>query len=210
MLKYKSLPALKPKEKLIRLTEIIDKVVDASTVLDDQTRLALKGFSMYARDFLARTPKASSYQITALTSGLLDYWNQRIKPEIVIFWTELKNNGIELERKNPLQFALEKNRFRTVELGIDARNNWETLKKSDILQATYSQDEIEKIDKIIAEDENRRLGILKKYLKKKEIPRSQYLKFGECMAYFANCHLFEKYFLPAEIEELHSLWKTND
>ena len=201
------MPSLKPKEKLIRLTEIIDKVVDASTVLDDQTRLALKGFSLYARDFLARSPKPNSYQITSLTSGLLDYWNQRIKPEIEIFWTELKNNGIELERKNPLRFALEKNRFRTVELGIDARNNWDTLKKSDILQSTFSPSEIEKIDKIIADDENRRLAVLKKCLRKNDIPRSQYLKFGECMAYFANCHLFEKYFTAEDVEKLYEIWK---
>lgn len=204
------MPALKPKEKLIRLTEIVDKVVDASTVLDDQTRLALKGFSMYARDFLARSPKPSTYQITSLTSGLLDYWNQRIKPEIEIFWTELKKNGIELDRKNPLRFALEKNRFRTVELGMDARNNWEELKKSEILRSTFTEDEIKKIDRIIAEDENRRLATLKKYLKKKDVPRSQRLKFGECMAYFANCHLFEKYFTAAEIEELYALWKKSE
>ena len=201
------MPSLKPKEKLIRLTEVIDKVVDASTVLDDQTRLALKGFSLYARDFLARSPKPNSYQITSLTSGLLDYWNQRIKPEIEIFWTELKNNGIELERKNPLRFALEKNRFRTVELSIDARNNWDELKKSDILQSTFSQSEIEKIDKIIADDENKRLAVLLKCLRKNDIPRSQYLKFGECMAYFTNCQLFEKYFSTEDVEKLYEIWK---
>ena len=164
---------LKAKENLIRLTEIIDKVVDSSSVLDDQTKIGLKGLSMYTRTFLAQTPKVNAYQITSLTNGLLEYWNHRIIPEIEMFWEELKKHGIELERKNPFRFALEKNRFRTVELGIDARNNWEELKKSKLLEAIYSPEEIEKIDHIIAEDERKRLAILEKYLRKKEIPRSQ-------------------------------------
>lgn len=200
---------MKPKEKLIRLTEIIDKVVDASTVLDEQTRVGLKGLSLYARNVIARTPKLNASQVKTLTNELLSYWNRNIRVEIENFWTELMNNDIHLERFNPLRFALEKKRFSSVELGIDARNNWDELKKADSLQSAFSPEEIAQIDEIIANDEKKRLALLKKCLRKKEIPKSQYLKFGESMAYFVNCHLFEKYFTEEEVKELYELWKNH-
>ena len=66
--------------------------------------------------------------------------------------------------------------------------------------------EIEKIDTIIADDENRRFEILKKCLRKKNIPRTQYLKFGECMAYMNYCGLWDKYFNKEEVQKLYDIW----
>ena len=158
------------------------------------------------RDLLEKEPKMNSYGLNSLKSEFLTYWNESIHPDTERFWKELKSNKIDYERKEPIRFALEKNRFRRVDQGIDARKHWSVLKSTKEVQEKFSKAEIEKIDNIIAEDENRRLEILKKCLRKKKIPQSQYLKFGECMAYIDNCRLWGKYFTQKEVEELYDIW----
>lgn len=199
---------LKNIDKLIWTTKINDKVVDRSTIMDEKTKEASKNLSKYTRDFLEKEPKINSYGLNSLKSGLLTYWNESINPDTESFWTELKDNGIDYERKEPLKFALEKNQFRRVDQGMDARKHWSELKKRKEIIDRYSKTEIEKIETIIAEDENRRLEILKKCLRKNKIPQSQYLKFGESMAYMNNCGLWNKYFNKEEVEQLYDIWKN--
>ncbi len=195
-------------EKLILTTKINDKVVDSSTIMDEKTKEAFKYLSKYTRDLLQKEPKMNSYGLNSLKSGLLTYWNESINPDTEIFWTELKDSGVDYERKEPLRFALEKKRFRKVEQGIDARNHWKGLKKLTEVQQRLSKTEIEEIDDIILKDEKQRIELLKKCLRKKEIPQTQYLKFGECMAYANNCRLWDRYFKQSEVDELYDIWKN--
>ena len=148
----------------------------------------------------------NSYGLNSLKNGLLFYWNNSINPDTERFWTELKANGIDYERKEPLRFALAKNRFGKVDQGMEARRNWNVLKDLKEIRDNYTKSEIEQIGNIIAEDEKRRVGILQKCLMKKEIPQSQYLKFGECMAYMTNCGLWDIHFNIGEVEELNNIW----
>jgi hypothetical protein len=196
------------KEKLILTTEIHDKVVESSTAFDEQTKQVFKNFSKWTRDVLESNSKTNFYQLKSLTNDLLTYWNESINPDTEKFWLELRKHAIDFERKEPLRFALEKNRFRRVDQGIDARKYWKQLKQLRSIKVSFTEEEIKRIEKIIEEDEQRRLKILEKCLRKKEIPRTQYLKFGECMAYFANCQLFANYFTPAEVEALYGIWKN--
>jgi hypothetical protein len=193
-------------DKLILTTKINDKVVDRSTIMDEKTKEAFKNLSKYTRDLLEKEPKMNSYGLNSLKSGLLTYWNESINPDTESFWTGLKDNGIDYKRKEPLKFALEKNQFRRVDQGMDARKHWFELKKRKEITDKYSITEIEKIETIIADDENRRLEILKKCLRKNEIPQTQYLKFGECMAYMNNCGLWGKYFNKEEVQQLYDIW----
>lgn len=199
---------LEHKEKLWRTTEIHDNQIDVSTLFDDYTKQAFKTQSKFIRDFLTNNPKANSYQLRTLTSELLTYWNESIKPETEAFWTELRKNNIHFERKEPLKYALTKGRFRNVEQGMDARNYWTNLKGEQSIIDNFTQAQIRVIDKIILDDEQRRHDILKKCLIKKVIPQTQYLKFGECMAYFANCRLWNKYFTTGQVEGLYDIWKN--
>lgn len=195
-------------EKLILTTKINDKVVDSSTIMDEKTKEAFKNLSKYTRDLLEKEPKMNSYGLNSLKVGLLTYWNESINPDNESFWTELKTNGIDYERKEPLRFALDKKRFRQVEQGIDARNHWTQLKELKEIQQRFTKTEIEEIDDIISKDEKQRIEILKKCLRKKEIPQTQYLKFGECMAYANNCRLWNNYFSQTEVDELYDIWKN--
>jgi hypothetical protein len=187
-------------------TLICDKVVDRSILMDEKTKEAFTNLSKYTRDLLEKDPKMNSYGLNSLKNGLLTYWNESINPDTESFWTELKDNGIDYERKEPLKFALEKNQFRRVDQGMDARKYWSDLKQRKEITDKYSSTEIEKIERIIEEDEIRRLDILKKCLRKNGIPQTQYLKFGECMAYMNNCGLWNKHFNKEEVEQLYEIW----
>lgn len=196
------------REKLWLTTEIHDNFVDLSTVLNEQTKQAFKTQSKFIRDFLTNNPKINSYQLRTLASELLTYWNESIKPDTEAFWTELRKNDIDFERKEPLKYALTKGRFKNVEQGMDANIYWIKLKNEKSIIDKFTQIEIKEIDNIIAVDEKRRYDILKKCLSKNAIPQTQYLKFGECVAYFANCHLFEKYFTTEQVEALYEIWEN--
>jgi hypothetical protein len=89
---------------------------------------------------------------------------------------------------------------------MSARKSWEKLRVSNSIAERFSPDEIATLDQIIETDENTRLRILKKCLFKKNIPQTQYLKFGECYAYFFNCKLFQKYFTANEVSGLYQIW----
>lgn len=195
-------------DQLVRTTTIQDKIVSASALLDEQTKQALHNQSAFVREFLANNPKANSYQQKLLASQILTYWNESINSDTEAFWSEIKRNDVAIERKEPLTFALEKGWFRNVEQGIDARNHWSLLKHLPTVRERYSQAEIERLDRIIEEDEKKRHEVLKKCLAKKAIPQTQYLKFGECMAYFGRCNLFEVYFTTDQVEELYLIWRN--
>jgi hypothetical protein len=195
-------------EKLALTTKINDKIIISSVIMDDNTKEAFLNLSKYTRDFLEKEPKMNSYGLNSLKNGLLTYWNESINPDTEKFWAELKVQNIDYERKQPLRFALDKNRFRRVDQGMGARKHWTELKKLKEIKDNYTTSEIEQIENIISEDEKRRLGILKKCLIKKEIPQSQYLKFGECWAYMSNCELWNRYFNKDEVEELLNIWKN--
>ena len=193
-------------EKLILTTEIQDKIVHSSIILDEKTKEAFKNLSKYTRDLLVKESKMSSSGINSLKNSLLIYWNESITPDTEKFWSELKINKIDYERKEPLRFAIDKNYFRRVEQGIDAKKHWTELKKMKEIKDNFTGNEIEQIDNIIVEDETQRHNILEKCLRKNEIPKTQYLKFGECMAYMNNCDLLNKYFSKEEVERLYKIW----
>ena len=195
-------------EQLLRAVEIHDYLIDTSIAFNEPTKQYFRNLSQYVRDILITNPRLNSYQCKTLAHELLSYWNESINPITENFWTELKSHNIDFERKEPLKFALTKKRFRNVEQGIDAKNNWAELKKMNSIIDRFSKTEIEEIENIIAEEQERRLEILKKCLEKNSIPQLQYLKFGECMAYFINCQLLDKYFAQEEIKELNNIWKN--
>lgn len=195
-------------DQLVRATEIQDRIVNASTLLDEKTKQALHNQSAFVRDFLVKKPIANSYEKKMLASELLTYWNETVNPDTEAFWSEMKLHCVDIERKDPLRFALDKGWFRNVEQGIDARNHWSSLKQLATVRDRYTQIEIERLDEIIEDDEKKRHQVLKNCLAKNAIPQTQYLKFGECMAYFGRCNLFEVYFSAEQVERLYEIWKN--
>ncbi|MEP2280856.1 hypothetical protein [Maribacter sp.] len=198
-------------EQILKTAEIHERIVCESTEIDSKTKPYFLELSKFTKDCLNDKTKAgkfSSYQIKSLENELLTYWNETISVETEKFWSEILIQKLDINRKEPLKFALSKNRFRNVEQGIGARKYWRELKIIKSIKDQYSESEIKKIDQIIDEDEKNRIGILKKCLSKKTIPKSQYLKFGECMAYFTSCGLFDTYMTEKDVYELHEIWRN--
>ena len=191
-------------EKLLNTIQIENKLVKDSKYFDNKDKEAIADFRNYYIDRISNEPITLT-QLKSITNNILTYWKESIGIDTELFWIELKKNNIDFERKDEINFALEKNRFRRVDVGIGARKYWTVIKDFDSIRNRFSKDEIEKISLIIENDEKTRLEILKKCLRKKEIPQTQRLKYGECWAYMSQCGLLSKYFSKEEIEELHNL-----
>lgn len=191
-------------EKLLITIQIQNRIVNDSKYFDNKFKEAFVNLGNYWIDRIGKESFTLT-QLKSITSDILTFWKESIGIDTELFWIELEKNNIDFERKDEINFALEKNRFRRVDVGIGARKYWPVIKDFDSIRKRFSKEDIEKISLIIENDEKTRLEILKKCLRKKEIPQTQRLKYGECWAYMSQCGLLGKYFSKAEIEELHNL-----
>jgi hypothetical protein len=197
----------KNKEQLLRTIQIQNDLVNDFELFDPKTRESIINLGIYWKERL-NNENFTLTQIKSITNDILTMWKETIGIATEMFWTELKKNNIYFERKDELSFALQKGRFRRVDIGMGAKKDWNVIKDFDSIKNRFSQDEIDKISIIIDIDEKTRIEILKKCLRKKEISQTQYLKFGECWAYMNNCGLWDKYFTKTEINSLYDIWKN--
>lgn len=157
------------------------------------------------------------YALNSFVNGTLIYWNESIGVSIELFWQQVHLKNLPYIRKDPLAFALEKGRFRNVHQGRDARYNWKDLIDAKLLLSRYSEEEIARLDQIIKNDEANRVSLLKKCIKNNKVPGSQYLRFGDSVAYLTDGKLLddgaykgtllESHFTEPEIRILDAIWK---
>jgi hypothetical protein len=195
---------LRYKEQVLKLIQVQDNVMKNSSVMDMATKEAFLNFARISREQLDR--QLTLTQMKSLANGILTFWRESIGVEVENFWTELSAQNVNFERRDELEFALSKHRFRRVDMGMAARKDWVLMKELDSVKKRFSQQELVLIEQVIKKDENDRLEILRKCLKNNEIPQSKYLKFGECMAYFTHCGLFNGYFSQEQVGQLNTIW----
>ena len=193
-------------DHLLKSIDIQNRIIKDSHNFDDNTKTTFFNYSNQLKEVIQG--KLTQTQIKSISKEFLVFWNEGIGPEVEAFWAELKDIGLEFERRDELEFALKNKRFRRVDQGIAAKKHWNDLKSTPNIIERFSADEISVISEVVSKDEESRHAILKKCLEKNSIPKTQYLKFGECMAYFSNCGLFEKYFRDEEIKTLYSIWNN--
>lgn len=194
------------KEKLLNTIQIQNRIVENSKHFDNKTKEAFINFSTYWADRIQKKSLTLT-QLKSIANDILTFWKESIGVDVEIFWVELQKNNIDFIRKDELNFALEKGRFRRVDMGMAARKDWAEIREFKSIRDRFSKSEIEMIDSIIEQDEKKRCDILKKCLLKRKVPQSQYLKYGECIAYFIHCRLFGKYFTEEEVRELNNIWE---
>jgi hypothetical protein len=194
------------REQLLKMIQIRNVLVEDSKNLDEKSKEAFINFGNYWIDRIGKETFTLT-QLKSITSDILTYWNESIGIDTEYFWIELEKNKIHFERNDELNFALKKGRFRRVDIGMGARKDWSVIKDFNSIQTRFSKEDIERLGLIIVQDENKRVEILRKCLCKKEIPKTQYLKFGECWAYMNNCKLWGNYFSEKEVEELYQIWR---
>lgn len=195
------------KNQLVRTIHIQNDLVNNGDLFDPKTKEALVNQGNYWSDRLSNE-SFSLTQLKFVSSNILTLWKESVGIATEMFWVELKKNNIDFERKDELNFALQKGRFRRVDVGMAARKDWSVMKEFDAITNRFTKDEIEKISDIIESDEKTRLELLKRCLRKKEIPQTQYLKFGDSMAYMSHCGLLNKHFNEIEVDELYDIWNN--
>lgn len=88
--------------------EINDRIINASSMLDEYTKKMCTHFSLEVKNILARNPYLTAYQRKTLESEYFTYRNEDISPDTELFWQELRNHGVDFKRKDPLRFVVEK------------------------------------------------------------------------------------------------------
>jgi hypothetical protein len=193
------------KENLFKAISIGNRIMKESKNIDSRTKEAMLNFS---EDIINRVNKKcengkpNSTLINSYKKDFLTYWCESSSLETEMFWKELKQNNIEYERKDPLFFALTKNRFINVHQGMDARKNWNDIIEFGFINERYTKEQIQKINSVIEKDENDRMEFMKKCLKNKRVPLSG-MRFADSRAYFEYCNLFTKHFDEETVKELY-------
>lgn len=195
----------------LKVIKIGHEIMAKSIVVNSKTKEAFNNHDEWSiktvNDSLDKHD-LSSAGLKSLNDAYLTYWNESIGLDTEEFWRELNNHFTGFKRKDPLKYALEKGRFRNVHEGMSAHKNWDILKASQLLRSRLSEEDIERLDNIINQDELNRVKLLRKCLSKKNIPQTQYLKFGDCMGYVSNCELIGKHFNESEYKELYEIWNN--
>lgn len=188
---------------LLKAFEISEKIFDESKSVDKQVKETIQLLNDYSKFFIEtalKKDKLTSYEVKSIESEFFNYWNNTINEEVEFFWEEIAKFDLPFLRKSALRELLTKGRFRQVEQWIDLYNNYQNIKESGFLYRQFKKEGIVEINNLIEKEEKNRFKIVNSCLKKKRIPFSQYLKFGESMAFLERCGLTRKYFSDEEKE----------
>ena len=196
---------------LLKAVEISNKIFAQSNSGDKQVKLAFQALNEYSKCFIEsalKKDKLTSYEVKSIENEFFSYWNNTINEDVEIFWEEITKSDLPFQRKSALRELLTKGRFRQVEQWIDLYNNFQNIKDSGFLHRQFKNEELVELNNLIEKEEKNRFKIVNNCLQKKRIPFSQYLKFGESMAFLERCGLTRKYFTDTEREEIYKIWKS--
>ena len=206
--------SLKSKEKAKSLLEAIKigiHTVNNSTHLDPKTKLAFNELHQYSENIIKigfEKNKLTSYELKTIESELFTYWNESINLDVELFWKEIQNRNLEFKRKNLIKYLLENGRLRSVEQWIGLYNNIEQLSSTGQFSLMLEKNELNKLHELLDKEVEKRFSLVNKCFKKGSIALSNYLKFGESMAFLERCKLTLKYFSEDERNQIINMWKS--
>jgi hypothetical protein len=198
------------KDLFFKIIAVGNKIINDSENLHPKIKEAMSNYSKDIVERINDINRNGKQNLTVINSFKNDYlifWNESVSIETEIFWQKLEEEKVEVERKEPLKYALIKNRFQNVHQGMAARKNWNKIIEFGYINKRFTEEEIIKLKQIIDKDEKDRFELLKKCYETKKIPNTKYLRFGDSVAYFNNSNLFEKYFKSNEVVELMKIWQ---
>jgi hypothetical protein len=196
---------------LLQAVELSNKIFAQSKSGDKQIKLALQALNEYSKCFIEaalKKDKLTSYEVKSIENEFFNYWNNTINEDVETFWEEITKSDLPFQRKSALRELLTKGRLRQVEQWIDLYNNFQNIKESGFLNRQFKIEELVELNNLIEKEEKNRFTIVNNCLQKKRIPFSQYLKFGESMAFLERCGLTRKYFTDTEKGEIYEIWKS--
>lgn len=203
--------AFKKSEEFILALEVEKETILQSTILTQHEKNDSCRYNEEKRlqhNLLLATGKLNLHILRYLIEDILIRWNESIGIDTEIFWNKMYERGIKYARKEPLRWALQKGRFRNVHQGMEAAKNFDSLIRTKLLEPNFSYEELSQLRNIIEKDTNSRLELFKSCLKKGHLTASIYLRFGDSVAYFNECDLWEKFFTENEVNQLTALWQS--
>jgi len=202
---------LKKSKDFIQALEIERETILQSTTLTQEEKNDTCLYNENAKiqhNQLLSTGQLNSQTLRYLIEDRLIRWNESIGIDTEIFWNKLFEKGIKYTRKEPLRWALQKRRFKNVHQGMQAAKNFDSLIKSKLLEPKFSNEELSQLSNIIEKDTDSRLELFKSCLKKGRLMASTYLRFGDSVAYFNECDLWNKFFTNNEVQYLLKIWQS--
>src|SRR6056300_998328 len=97
-------------DHLLKSIDIQNRIIKDSHNFDDNTKTTFFNYSNQLKEVIQG--KLTQTQIKSISKEFLVFWNEGIGPEVEAFWAELKDIGLEFERRDELEFALKNKRFR--------------------------------------------------------------------------------------------------
>lgn len=210
-------------EKVTALKKLleIEKEIVTKYFSDDYLKQCFLDRNTNSRHILDKSiqnNKHIGYTVSGIINDTLIYWNSSLGLDIEFFWEKVGEKNLAFERKDILKTVLEKGLFRDIHIHMAARYNWNDLKMHPLLKKRFSKSEINRIGEIIKKDEAKRLQLLKTCLRKRKVAFSNYLRYGDAIAYFTQGKLIEEtrnkdtllnaYFSKEEINTLEAIWEA--
>jgi len=206
--------SLKSKDKAKSLLEAIKigtAIINSSTHLDSKTKLAFNELHRYSKNIINsgfEKNKLTLYELKMIESELFTYWNESINLDVELFWKEINDRNLEFKRKNLIKYLLENGRLKSVEQWIGLYNSIEELSSTGQLSLMIQKNELKQLQELIDKEVDKKYSLVNKCFKKGSIALSNYLKFGESMAFLERCKLTLKYFSEDEREQIINIWKS--
>lgn len=184
--------------------DIAEKYIDISDLNENLKNNIIKSYH-YSKEQIEREPKLSV--INFFIKDLSQFWSYHVAIWVELFWKEVEEKKVKLNRTNNIVDIIKRGRFVRVGEAMVFKKNWLAVVASGYISDLYSKEQIEFVNKLILDDREKRLTLLKKSLRKEFVNWSDYLKYGEAIAYFTNGHLFNEY---DENDEINSLFSKQE
>lgn len=199
-------------QSLLTAIKIAEDTSTTSTQMTEEQMGIAQGLGAYCRDYIETGLKngegLTMYGLKTLESELFKFWSETISEDTEKFWEELAVQQLPFSRKHPIRELLDKGRLRSTEHWINLHHNLGQLEYPAFLKKQFSNTEIKAAKAILEAETQKRLKLVKKCFQKKKIPYSQYLQFGEAMAFLEHCKLTLNHFTPEQRDEIYAIWKS--
>ena len=172
-------------------------------------------FYKYDWDFKTLQNAPTSGGVKFFTRDLAHLWSYWLAIWAELFWQEIDARGIHLVRTDMVLKIINRKRFSGVGEAMMYNRNWNNMVALGYL-SRYTPGQLAFINELLRKDKEKRLDLLIKSLRNRKVNASEYLKYGEAIAYFTEGKLFSDqigndeisyYFGPEELHVLNEIWR---
>jgi len=189
--------------QMLQAIAIAKGIVGKSLVFNPKVKEGILTTTGWTEEIILKGLEEGTTTMTGLKYHLniIHVWDQMINIDAELYWWEIETHNLPFERKEALNFVLDKGRFLNIGQAMDARINWENLIQSGFLQKRFSEEQLAFVDNCIKTDEEKRYKMLLSCLKNGKAPNDA-SRHSASLFYMIECKLLDKYFTPEQILKL--------